>query len=326
MQNADHSPAAVCLRRRWSGFGTTVALRLWPRPERLALGALRLSQSAAFLRRAERRLSRFRPASELSLLNQQAGTPVAVSRLLFRLVTAALAAARATDGLFDPTVHRAMLAAGYTRSFDRLPAVSIAPVPPGAWSGGYRGIRLDGARRTIDLPAGVGLDLGGIAKGWLADMVLRRLRPIGAAAVDLGGDVAFTRPEPHDPPWLIDVAGPWGEGRSLAELTLADGGGVATSGILRRRWQTSQGWQHHLIDPRSGRPATTDLVSVTVLGPSAAAAEVMAKVVLLLGRERGTAALARNPRFSGVLVLAEGTPVHVGRTSEPSTQSLEVAS
>jgi thiamine biosynthesis lipoprotein len=115
------------------------------------------------------------------------------------------------------------------------------------------------------------------------------------------------------------------EGQTLAELTLADGGGVATSGILHRHWQTSRGWQHHLIDPRSGRPATTDLVSVTVLGPSAAAAEVMAKAILLLGRG-GAAALARDPRFSGVLVPAEGTPVHVRRTPEHSTQSVEVAS
>jgi thiamine biosynthesis lipoprotein len=173
-------------------------------------------------------------------------------------------------------------------------------------------VHLDVARRSVRLPPDAGLDLGGIAKGWLADMVLCRLRPFGAAAIDMGGDCAVSAPAPHAPPWVIDIADPWADGRTLATIPLRHGGGVATSGVTRRRWQTSAGVRHHLIDPRSGQSATTDLASVTVIGPSAAGAEVMAKVVLLLGREQGATALEGSERFRGVLVPADGPAVTVG--------------
>jgi thiamine biosynthesis lipoprotein len=313
----------VCLRRRWPGFGTTVELRLWPNHGRAAVGALRLAQSAAFLRRSEQQLSRFRSESELSQLNRQAGAPVRVSRLLFRVITAALSAARATDGMFDPTVRQALLAAGYDRTFMDLGSERRSDGLPDTNPGRYREVVLDAARQTVWLPAGVGLDLGGIAKGWLADAVARRLRRLGAAAVDLGGDCAFTAPEPDSPPWLIEVASPWEERDVLAEVALVRGGGVATSGVTRRRWRTSRGWQHHLIDPRSGLPATTDLASVTVLGPSAAAAEVMAKVVLLLGRERGARALARRAVFAGALVPLHGPILHVRTPPQLTLPSVE---
>ena len=320
------APSDVCLSRRWTGFGSTVELRLWPWPSRAAAGALRLAQSAAFLRRAEQRFSRFRPASELSRLNRRAGTAVQVSRPLFRLITAALAAARATDGLFDPTVERALRAAGYTTSFAQLEVErgvgdALDPEP-----GRYRDVILDAPRHTVTLPPGVGLDFGGIAKGWLADAVLRRLRPYGAAVVDLGGDCAFTAPGPDAAPWLIEVADPWVEGRSLAAIGLTRGGGVAMSGIVRRSWLTSHGRQHHLIDPRRGRPSITDLASVTILGPSATAAEVMAKAVLLLGREEGMRALARRTRFAGLLVPLDGPPVHAGTSCAHAASSGESSS
>jgi thiamine biosynthesis lipoprotein len=308
-----------CLHHRWSGFGTTVDLRLWPHPGRAVAGVVSLVRAAAFLRRSERRFSRFRPASELSQLNRRAGASVRVSPPLFRLVAVALDAAQATDGLFDPTIHRALLAAGYDRTFADLGKERDGDGLPATETGRYREVVLDAARRTVTLPAGVGLDLGGIAKGWLADAVARRLGALGAAAVDLGGDVAFTTPAP-DSPWLVEVASPWPDGRPPAEVELDRGGGVATSGVVRRRWRTSRGRQHHLIDPRTGLPAATDLASVTVLGPSSAAAEVLAKVVLLLGRECGEQALARRPAFAGVLIPFHGPVVHV-RTSSGRPES-----
>ncbi len=319
-----HSRERLC--RRWSAFGTTVELRLWPRPGRAAAAALRLAQSVAFLRRGERQFSRFQPESELSRLNLQAGAPVRVSPALFRLTAAALAAARATDGLFDPTVQRALLAAGYTRSF---PLLGDQPTDDGdleTQPGRYAEVVLDAAERTVTLPPGVGLDLGGIAKGWLADAVARRLRPFGVGAVNLGGDCRLTEPGHGAPPWLIEVADPWTDRRVLAEIALNHGGGVATSGILRRRWRTSRGWQHHLIDPRHGRPATTDLASVTILGPSAAASEVIAKVVLLLGHARGLRALARKPGFAGLLVPLDAPPIWVPASSGCAASLLEVTS
>jgi thiamine biosynthesis lipoprotein len=323
MQRLRDSLRDACLHRHWSGFGTTVDVRLWPRPGRAVAGVVSLARSAAFLRRSERRFSRFLPMSELSLLNRRAGQPVCVSQPLFRLTAAALAASHATDGLFDPTIGRALLAAGYDRTFADLGDERGGDRLPNTEPGRYREVVLDADRRTVLLPAGVGLDLGGIAKGWLADAVARRLGRMGAAAVDLGGDVAFTAPTPGSPPWLIEVASPWSDDRPLAEVELGRGGGVATSGVVRRRWRTSRGWQHHLIDPRTGRPADTDLASVTVLGPTVAAAEVMAKAVLLLGRECGEQALAVRPGFAGILIPFHGAVIHVRTTSGQPASSPE---
>jgi thiamine biosynthesis lipoprotein len=326
MKHTVVSASDLCLHRRWQGFGTTVELRLWPRPGMAAAGALRLAQSAAFLHRAERRLSRFRPDSELSRLNRWAGRPRRVSPVLLRLVATALAAARMTDGRFDPTVLPALLAAGYTRTFAQLSEAPVGDPARAAVPGRYREVRIDALRRTVHLPRGVGLDLGGIAKGWLADVVLRRLRPLGAAVVDIGGDGAFTPAGVGNPPWMIEVADPWTPGTSVAEMSIDGGGGVATSGILRRRWQTSTGWRHHLIDPRTGVPASTDLASVTVIGPSATAAEVMAKVVLLEGRERGAAALEHDRRFRGLLVPLAGPLVAIRLAQREVAGVMESAS
>src|SRR5262249_39127562 len=158
---------------------------------------------------AEARLSRFLPESELSRINDRAGRPVRVSRLTFRAVRAALAAAHATEGLFDPTAHRALLAAGYDRSFALLPrrmdAPSVLILP---LTGRYREVALDPATGCVRLPAGVGLDLGGIAKGWLADAVLRRLARYGAALTDLGGDLALSY-LPGEERWEVEVADPF---------------------------------------------------------------------------------------------------------------------
>lgn len=143
----------------------------------------------------ERRLSRFRPDSELSLLNADAGRPVVVSHLLFEVLEAALRAARATAGLYDPTLLRALERLGYDRSFEQVgvdvPAAP-GPVPPG---GGWRRVELDPKGRTVTLPPGVGVDLGGSAKGMAVDAAVERLRTlgIGAAMVSAGGPA---RPRP----------------------------------------------------------------------------------------------------------------------------------
>jgi thiamine biosynthesis lipoprotein len=101
------------------------------------------------------------------------------------------------------------------------------------------------------------------------------------------------------------VADPLAPEADVAQLWLEQGG-VATSGRDYRRWRRGGVWQHHLLDPRTGRPAQTDVLSATVLGPSAAEAEVAAKVALILGSRAGLAWLAARPALTGVLVLADG--------------------
>ena len=120
-------------------------------------------------------LSRFRPGSELSRLNDRVGTPVRVGPILLAAVEASLAAARATGGLFDPTLRHELVRIGYDRSFDELgnEVVDRAGVPKGG--GGWRRVALDRAGGTVTLPAGTGFDLGGIAKGMAVDAALELL-------------------------------------------------------------------------------------------------------------------------------------------------------
>ncbi len=285
---------SVPLVHAFHGFGTEVCVQLWPRTEREHEAAQALQRAVALLRRAERRLSRFDPRSDISRVNRQAGQPVRVTRLTRQLVAEALAAAHATGGLFDPTVLRAVQAAGYDRDFALLAeAGAVATDAPPAERARFRAVEIDQAAGTVRVPAGAGLDLGGIAKGWLADAAVRRLRRYGAALADLGGDIAVAGEPPDGQAWEVEVADPWERPQPLGVLRLRPGmAGVATSGVLRRRWRTPSGPQHHIIDPRTGRPASGDLVQVTVVAPSAAAAEVAATAALLLGRDRAAEVLS----------------------------------
>ncbi|HEX5503654.1 MAG TPA: FAD:protein FMN transferase, partial [Thermomicrobiales bacterium] len=257
--------------------------------------------------RVEAALSRFRPASELSRLNRAAGRPFRASPLLFAVVSAALAAARETGGLFDPTVLGALVAAGYDRSFELLAAGPDGPPPaaPPRPRCDWRDVALDERAGTIALPAGCGLDLGGIGKGWAVDRAVDRLRPRGNFVIDAGGDLYAAGAQAGGAPWTVGVADPHVPARDLLVLTPRDRA-VATSTTARRRWKRGGVERHHLIDPRTGAPATSGVVSATVVAESVARAEVLAKVALLLGPRAGRAFLDRQAGVPGILVHADG--------------------
>jgi FAD:protein FMN transferase len=277
----------------------------------------------------ERCLSRFREDSELARLNRSAGRPVHVSQVLWEVIGVALDAARQSDGLVTPTLLQAIEAAGYDRSWDeqqrmqdegglaanygravgenRLSSCGFQP-PPGDW----RDIARDAAHATIRLPEGVRLDLGGVGKGWAADRAARLLSAHGPALVDAGGDIAVSGPQASGAPWPIGVADPLSPEADL-ELLLLARGGVATSGRDYRRWQRDGIWHHHILDPRTGRPAETDVLSATVIGPSTGDAEVAAKVALILGSYEGLAWIEARQPFAALLVLEDGRVVRSRR-------------
>ena len=234
----------------------------------------------------ERRWSRFRPDSELSRLNLAApgGRPTTVSADTYRLVERAVDACHLTAGRYDPTVHDAVNANGYDRTFDALPADRTAPDVGVHPAPGCSGVVLDRRRRTVTLPAGVAVDPGGIGKGLAADLVADELIAAGAAGalVDLGGDVRVVGDGPADGRWVVDVEDPRSGTRPLVRLSLSDAG-IATSSRLRRRWSVDGTVRHHLIDPSTGSPATTRLVGATVVAGAAWWAEAVTKVVMVSG-------------------------------------------
>lgn len=208
--------------------------------------------------------SRFRPDSELSRVNAAAGRPTPVSRLFARTLATALAAAVETCGLVDPTLGRAIEAAGYARDFAQLEADDspLGETGPGSWPSVVVGPGF------VRLPAGVQLDLNGVVKSTAVDEALALLT--GPAFVSAGGDLAARGP--------LDVALPGGGSVRVV-------GGLATSGTARRRWLRAGALQHHLIDPSTGRPAESPWSQVTVAGRTCLAADVAAKAAFLLGEE-----------------------------------------
>jgi FAD:protein FMN transferase len=262
-------------------------------------------------RSTEATLSRFRLDSELSALNAAVGEPFQASRLLFSAVSAAVEAARATNGLFDPTVLGMLIAAGYDRSFELLPeerGAEPAPPRPGAvWSD----IRLIPATQTIVLPANCGLDLGGIGKGWTVDRAVESLAGFQNYAIDAGGDIALGGRQADGSLWSIGVEDPLGLDRDVLQLELSDCA-IATSSVAHRRWRFGNRAQHHLIDPRTGRPARSGILAATVIAPSVARAETLAKAALLLGPTAGVHFLDSFSDVEGLAVLDGG---YVQRTA-----------
>jgi len=290
-------------------MGTQVGLWLWHDDEALAGHAL--AQAEQFFVHAEAHLSRFKTDSELSLLNRAAGRPWPVSLLLFELVELALAWRDRTGGIFDPTILGALIAHGYDRSFDLIARGDDRAGPAPVSRPAQGRVRLSRAQRRILLPSGVGLDLGGIAKGWAVQQAAHRLGRLGPALVDAGGDIACVGAPPTGSAWLVGIADPHRPEADLGALTLTDEA-VATSSLTGRRWQYHGQPAHHLIDPRTGAPARTDLASVTVVAPRLPDAEIHAKVALILGTVEGLAYLNKQTNVSALLVTATGDQLSCG--------------
>jgi len=261
-------------RRAFRAMGTDVELLIDSDSDARSGDGLEAAERE--IRRLEGLFSRFLPDSELSVLNRT-GALVAGPEMA-EVVGLALDGRETTGGRFDPTVHDAVVAAGYDRSFDEMD-LDAADGPPAAPARCGGGVSLDRDTGMIALDPGVRLDLGGIAKGYCADHVAGILSAWGSCLVNIGGDLA-AHGVPEDGAWAVAV--------ETSEETLSlslERGAMATSGRDRRRWRRDGAEAHHVIDPRTALPAETDLLRVTVIAGSAAWAEVLATGFLLAGAD-----------------------------------------
>ncbi|MDA8236567.1 MAG: FAD:protein FMN transferase [Chloroflexi bacterium] len=272
-------------------------------------------------------LTRHDPASALMRLNVDPRDPAPVGPTLAAVLAWAADAEAMTGGIVDVTRLEERLAVETTATGGHAaPGGHADPVAAGAGPAGAdpRGWRIaDGTRRRalVSRTDGVRFDLDGVAKGWLADRALRLLRRYPGAVVDADGDVAV-RVAPGDR-WEVGVADPRAEGALLAVLVLDDGPGspgrgrrrwgVATSGTTVHRFGRGA---HHLIDPRTGRPAATDVVQATVLASGAAVAEAFAKTAVILGSAAGLDFLDRAGVAGAILLLEDDRVLALPRTME----------
>jgi len=251
----------------------------------------------------EETLSRFKPDSELSRLNLTFDRPVPVSQVLWDVFETALVAEKETAGLVTPTVMDAVIESGYDRSFDLLPRFQYRNgVTVLTQTSPLSLVVYDKVERTLCLPRGLGLDFGGIAKGWAAHQASERLKGIGPVLMDAGGDIAITGLWRDGQPWQVGVRNPLSPGEDILTLQLGRCG-VATSGRDRRRWVQNGLFRHHIIDPRTGLPAETDILTATVIAPTVMQAEAAAKAALIMGSVDGLDFIDSRPDLAGLFIL-----------------------
>ena len=251
-------------------------------------------------------LSRFRPESELCELNERGS--MVVGEDLLRVTEIALEARERTDGRVDPTVHDALLAAGYDRTFSEIPPDAAGePVQTLVRCGGR--VTVDRRLSIIELEPGTRLDFGGIAKGDAVDRACRILAAAGRASSAPAATSRSTASRRR-------ASGRWTSRPPRDDSPEADDGAVATSGRDLRRWRRGGRELHHLIDPTTGLPAETGLLRVTAVAGSAVEAEIMAKALFLAGEEKAVSE-AEELGVPRLLVTEDGRTVWAGGLTPP---------
>lgn len=266
-----------------------------------------LDETRAFIEDCERRFSRFLPESEISILNAAAGNWHRASADMIDMLLQSIGFHRETEGLFDPSILPDLKQAGYDRSMDEIRTFGakgrMGTRQPRSL---FEKLEVDAESGWVRLPSDMQLDLGGIAKGWIVEKAVEILSVGGTScAVSAGGDILFRGYPGSEILWPVRVEDPWNPDQEVTRLEVGPGA-VATSSIVKRSWLQAGERRHHLIDPRTGRPADTTWASVTVLTDSIIVAEVYAKSLLIGGEAEADRLLQRRPRLSFIAVGMDG--------------------
>lgn len=269
----------------FAAMGTAVSIRL-PAVGRRA-GREATARAAAWFTSVESCCNRFDARSELRrLCDAPAGTAVAVSAMLLEAVRFALAVARETGGAFDPTVGARLVARGFDRDYQggrRAPAGT--PDAGATW----RDVHSDPAAGAITLARPLLLDLGAVAKGLAVDLAARELAGHADFAIDAGGDLYLAGRNARGEPWSVGIRHPRDPERVIEALRISDAA-VCTSGDYERR---GAGGAPHIVTD-AGLSEADALASVTVVAPTAVAADALGTAAFALGRVRGMAYLGEN--------------------------------
>ena len=244
-----------------------------------------IEKSTQYIHESERRFTRFSNDSELSQLNNMNGAWFHASSELFEVVQLAKSFFEQTHGLFDPSILPDLNRIGYDRSMDLIRAngVNGLPTPSSRLDFTFDEILFNPEELLISLPVGLTLDLGGIAKGWIAEQAAHILSDYASACgVSAGGDMFLIGLPNSQTGWPVSLEDPRNPGEDLALLNIPPGG-VATSSVSKRIWKQGDKVRHHLIDPRTHEPAETKWLSVTVIATETSLCEAFAKALLIAG-------------------------------------------
>ncbi len=270
-----------------------------------------LAQAEDLCGRLDLLYSRFNPQSELYRLNTCAGDWVEVDLELAKGIATALRYCEATGGLFDVTMGRACELWDFKRG--------IVP-PPGDLNDalghvGWQGVHVEGDRVRIDDPQAI-IDLGGVAKGIIADGLASFLIDHGATTgcINLGGNVMVIGAKPDGAPWRVGLRTPTPSIDPFRASTFATvevcGKSVVTSGVFERAFAFDHHLMHHILDPRTGAPAVTDVLSATVISDRSTDGDGFTTALIIMGAESALAFAEKRPEIEAILFTAEGKVLH----------------
>ena len=237
--------------------------------------------------RYERLLSRTVEGSDVWRINHAEGESVEVSQETLDILDAARQVSELSGGVFDVTIAPASTLWDFTSGAAVLPDAAL--LAEAVEHVDYRKVETDGGRVT--LPGGMMIDLGGIAKGYIADAVKRYLadRGVESAVLSFGGNIVTIGLKPDGSPWKVgiqDIDKPTGE---YMLVSLNYGGSTVTSGIYERGFELDGVYYHHILDPDTGWPVQNELASVTIFSESSMWGDALATAAFSLGTERGMA-------------------------------------
>ena len=253
--------------------------------------------------------------SDISRINQAEGAPVAVDPETAELLRAAISYSELTGGKFDVTIGRVSSLWDFT---------SESPVPPSKEevaealaTVGSQNLSVEG--NTVTVPAGTQLDLGGIAKGYIADRVADYLRENGVerAIINLGGNVLTIGGKSDSQPWKVGIQQPFASHSSIIGSVSVSDWSVVTSGIYERCFTYEGAFYHHILDPQTGYPVANGLQAVTILSESSATADALSTASFLLGADEAKALIESLPDTEAIFITLDGS---VETTSGIGTQ------
>jgi thiamine biosynthesis lipoprotein len=232
----------------------------------------------------EQRFSRFLPDSELTVFNKYAGKEIEVSKEFIDLLSVCIEMAKATNGLYNPFVLPVLQKAGYKGSWPSPQVLAGASDFSERRIVPYTDLKVLGS--SAQLPKSTALDFGGIGKGYLLDKLNEYLQPLNLTGywLSLGGDIVCAGQDINEKAWSIDVQHAMDPEKAVFTFTNKTKAPVfiATSGVTKRR---GENW-HHIINPKTGQPAETDILVATVTSDTGVKADVYAKTIVIAGEEQ----------------------------------------
>ena len=264
-----------------------------------------LKDAMAECARYEQMLSRTIEDSDVWRINHAEGKPVEVSEDTAAVLACAIRISELSGGVFDVTIAPVSTLWDFTSGTAVLPDADV--LAEAAKLVDYTKIVLEG--NTVTLPAGMMIDLGGIAKGYIADRVKAYLEERGVehAILSFGGNVVAIGTKPDGQEWVVgiqDIDAPTGEAMLKTRM---GGGSIVTSGIYERNFEVDGIWYHHLLDPATGWPVQNELASVTIRSESSMEGDAVSTAAFVLGKEEGMRLVESLEGFEAIFIERDRT-------------------